>query len=164
MTAPGSETPTRHHDRTPLGGFKRGVFVAVGTAFVGIGAVGVVVPGLPTTVFLIVASYFFSKSCPALTDRWLRRGVLAPYMRYADEGRPMPFHARLIALALMWAGTATAVRTWESPWADAAIVVAAGIGSVAVLLVRRPSATGCPVLGLVETVATPARPAEEPQA
>lgn len=135
--------------------------MSLGTLFVGIGAVGVVVPGLPTTVFLLIASYFFSRSCPALTDRWLRRGVFAPYMRYADEGRPMPAHARAIALLFMWAGTAVAVRSWEAAWADTAIVVAAGIGSVAVLLVRRPTASGCPVLGLVDTVATSARPVND---
>lgn len=146
--------------RPPAGRVKRWTFVALGACCVGLGGVGIVVPGLPTTVFLIVASYCFSRSCPALTDRWLRRGVFAPYMRYADEGRPMPFHARVIALACMWGGTAIAVHTWTSPLADAAIVVAAGIGSVAVLLIRRPS-NGCPVLGLADNLAPPSRPTPE---
>lgn len=149
------------HDQTAPaapGAFKRAVFVSLGVLSVGVGGIGIVVPGLPTTVFLLVASYCFSKSCPALTDRWLRRGVFAPYMRYADEGRPMPFHARVIALGFMWTGTAFAVRAWASPWADAAILVAAGIGSVAVLLVRRPSSAGCPVLGLADSLSAPARP------
>lgn len=145
-----------------IGALKRATLVALGTLFVGIGAVGVVVPGLPTTVFLLIASYFFSKSCPALTDRWLRRGVFAPYMRYADEGRPMPTHARVIALVFIWMGTTLAVRTWESGWVDASVIAAAGIGSVAVLLVRRPSSSGCPVLGLVDTA--PPRAAREPAA
>lgn len=148
------------HDATPLSRFRRGVYVTAGAVFVGIGAVGIVVPGLPTTVFLLIASFFFSRSCPALTDRWLRRGVFAPYMRYVDERRPMPFHARVVALAFMWTGTALAVRTWESAWADVSVLVAAGIGSVAVLLVRRPESSGCPVLGLVESVA-PVQPARD---
>ena len=153
-----------HHvpvSRPPAGRVKRWSFVALGACCVGLGGVGIVVPGLPTTVFLIAASYFFSRSCPALTDRWLRRGVFAPYMRYADEGRPMPFHARVVALVFMWGGTAFAVRTWASPLADAAIVAAAGIGSVAVLLVRRASSSGCPVLGLADSLAAPSRPTPE---
>ncbi len=150
-------------DKVPAapGVFTRAVFVSLGVLNVGLGGLGIVVPGLPTTIFLIIASYCFSRSWPALTDRWLRRGVFAPYMRYADDARPMPFHARVIALALMWTGTAFAVRAWASPWVDVAIVVAAGIGSVAVLLVRRPSSAGCPVLGLADSLSAPVRPAPD---
>ena len=69
---------------------------------VALGAIGVFVPGLPTTIFLIIASYCFARSCPWLEERLLRVPLFAPYMRFIDEGRPMSTRARVISMTAMW--------------------------------------------------------------
>lgn len=56
----------------PATGLKRVLFVAAGLVCVGLAYLGVVVPGLPTTPWVLLASYCFSRSSPRL-ERWLKR-------------------------------------------------------------------------------------------
>jgi len=56
-------------------GWRRAIYVAAGLLFVGLGYLGVLLPGLPATPFLLVASYFFVRSSPRL-HRWLNRSPI----------------------------------------------------------------------------------------
>ena len=51
-------------------GARRWLWFGAGWCSVGVGGVGVVVPGLPTTVFFIVAASCFAKSSPRF-ERWV---------------------------------------------------------------------------------------------
>jgi len=100
------------------------------------------VPGLPTTIFLIIASYCFARSCPWLEERLLRIPLFAPYMRFIDEGRPMSSRARVVSITAMWTSVLLSLM-WlrASGRLSAALAIAitgvAGIGTVAVLRFRR---------------------------
>lgn len=92
-------------DREPVSWIRdprRWAFAGIGIASVGLGWLGVFVPGLPTTIFLIIASYCFARSCPWLEDRLLRIPLFAPYMKVLDEGRGMSRKAVISALISMW--------------------------------------------------------------
>lgn len=120
----------------------RWLLAALGVVCVGLGAVGVVVPGLPTTVFLIAASYLFTRSCPWLEDRLIRVRWFRPYLPYLDGRRPMPRRARWIAIGLMWSAVSvsllvTAVAERLQPWFAAALLSAAAIGTWVILRIRR---------------------------
>lgn len=88
---------------------KRWIFVAAGTVSLGIGVVGVFVPGLPTTVFLLVAGWFYARSHPPL-ERWLRNHPrLGPLMRLAGDGRSMPRKTKITALVSLWVAVSISV-------------------------------------------------------
>lgn len=75
-------------------------FVA-GLASVGIGAVGVVVPGLPTTVFFIVAAACFARSNPRL-ERWvLDLPRIGGMVRDHRAGLGMPRRAKVVAITMI---------------------------------------------------------------
>jgi uncharacterized membrane protein YbaN (DUF454 family) len=74
----------------------------LGTLLVGVGAVGVVLPGLPTTVFLIGASWCFARSCPWLEDKLIRVPFFRPFLGYLDNGAEMPRRAVFTTLVVMW--------------------------------------------------------------
>ena len=66
--------------------------------------IGVFVPGLPTTVFVIAASYLFARSSPRL-ERWLERNRwLGPPLQRFRQTRGMPRKSKVLALASMWTG------------------------------------------------------------
>jgi uncharacterized membrane protein YbaN (DUF454 family) len=82
---------------------RRWVLAGLGVAATGVGAVGVFVPGLPTTIFLLLASYCFARSCPWLEERLLRTRLFAPYLPWLEGTEPLPRRAKLGAIASMWA-------------------------------------------------------------
>ncbi len=93
----------------PAEGARRGLYIGLGLFFVGIGVVGVFLPGLPTTIFLIMATYLFTRSCPWLEERLIRNRLFAPFLGYLDGSTPMPMKAKLITMCIMWAFVALSV-------------------------------------------------------
>lgn len=82
----------------------RALLMVLGVLCVTLGAVGVFVPGLPTTPFLLLASYLFARSSPRL-HAWLdEHRVLGPYLRAIREGSGVPLRAKLVTIALLWTG------------------------------------------------------------
>jgi uncharacterized protein len=121
---------------------RRWAFAGIGLASVGMGWIGVFVPGLPTTIFLIIASYCFTRSCPWLEDRLLRIPLFAPYMKVLDEGRGMSRKAAVHALTSMWScvGVSLAVLALSDRLSGviaAAVVLAAVAGTGMILLYAR---------------------------
>lgn len=113
---------------------RRLLFAAGGVVCVGLGAVGVFVPGLPTTVFLIAASYLFTRSCPWLEDRLIRTALFRPFLGYLDGKAVMPVRAKVVTLLLMWVCVGTSVwmlagRFGLLHWAPITPPVAALTGS-----------------------------------
>ena len=116
----------------------RWLLVTAGVALVGIGAVGVFVPGLPTVIFLLGASWCFARSCPWLEDRLIRVPLFKPFLIYLDNGAQMPRKVVIWTLIIMWTAIALSsiiVSTGENPrpMLAAVIGVAGLIGSFFVI-------------------------------
>ena len=121
---------------------RRVALAAVGVLAVVLGGIGVFVPGLPTTIFLIIASYCFTRSCPWLEERLLRVPLFAPYMRFIDEGRPMSTRARVVSITATWTSVLLSLALLRasgrlSTALAITILGVAGIGTVEVLRFRR---------------------------
>lgn len=59
---------------------KKYIYIALGLVAVALGTLGVVLPGLPTTPFLLLASWLFYRSSPRL-QQWLLASWLGKYIR-----------------------------------------------------------------------------------
>ena len=114
---------------------------------VGVGFVGVFVPGLPTTIFLIFASYLFTRSCPWLEEKLVQAPIFRPFQQYVYGERVMPLRARVVTIAMIWTASGVscgmmALKGALSPTFAVIIGVAALVGSVVVALLFRGSAEG----------------------
>ena len=77
------------------------IWISVGCLFVGLGAIGAVVPGLPTTVFLVLAAACFIRSSQELYDWLITNKTFGPYLKDYREGKGIPLKAKIMALALI---------------------------------------------------------------
>ena len=87
-----------------MGRFGRPILVAVGLLSVGLGVLGMFLPLLPTTVFLLLAAWCFSKSSPRFHQWLLTNRVLGGYISAYHEGRGMSVRDKWITLATLWVG------------------------------------------------------------
>ncbi|MBM3316934.1 MAG: YbaN family protein [Candidatus Eisenbacteria bacterium] len=90
--------------RERLGGSRlsRGLLVVAGTLLVALGVVGVFVPLLPTTPFLLAAAACYARSSERM-HRWLlSKRIFAFYLGGRAERRGLPLAAKLTTLALLW--------------------------------------------------------------
>ena len=80
----------------------RWLYAGLGMVFVGLGAIGAVVPGLPTTIFLIGATWCFARSFPELADRLLAMRLFRPFRAWLVPGERVSRRTKGIALLVMW--------------------------------------------------------------
>jgi uncharacterized membrane protein YbaN (DUF454 family) len=101
----------------------RPLLLAAGIAFVAIGTVGLFVPLLPTTIFLILAGACFGKSSPG-AYRWLTTNrVFGPMLRDYYDGRGATLRTKIVSITTLWLGLALAAWFLGNVWIDATLAV-----------------------------------------
>jgi uncharacterized membrane protein YbaN (DUF454 family) len=126
-------------DRLAIG---RVIFASLGVVCIAFGVVGVFVPGLPTTEFVLAASFLFARSSPRLqywleSNRWF-----GPTLRRFRETRGMPRKTKMLALASMWIGLGVSIYALASVGVGAQIAAAmlGLMGTGTILFVVRTTA------------------------
>jgi len=82
---------------------RRWLLASIGVLSVGLGILGILLPLLPTTPFLLLAAACFVRSSDGLY-RWLiTQRILGPYIRNYREHRAISWQAKAVTLVLLWA-------------------------------------------------------------
>jgi len=116
---------------------RRAAFVAAGSIALALGVIGIFVPLLPTTPFLLLASACYLRGSARL-HRWLlSHGRLGAYIRAFEEGRGIPRRAKIVAIGLLWISVAHACTLVGEAWAWIGLTLLAC--GVTIYLVRLPT-------------------------
>jgi uncharacterized membrane protein YbaN (DUF454 family) len=115
----------------------RAGYLVAGLALVGVGIVGVVTPGLPGTVFLIMALFCFKRSSPRLENWMLSHPRMGPTLREWEESRSIRPRTKLVAITAIWVFIALSFFLRMHPWALAALVALGVYGTW--FIASRPS-------------------------
>jgi len=105
-------------DPADIGRLRRTLYVALGLFFVALGFLGAVLPVLPTTPFLLLASALFVRSSPRL-NRWLLRSrIFGPFLRDWQRHRGVRLSVKLTATVMMLiaAGCSAWFADLSWPW------------------------------------------------
>lgn len=111
----------------------RGLWLAAGMLFLGLGLLGVVLPVLPTTPFLLLAAACFARSSPRLHGWLLSHPMFGPPIRNWEENGAISRPAKRLAAGCMVAVFALSVGlglSWKVLLAQAALM---GVGATFVL-------------------------------
>lgn len=102
-----------------------------------LGVLGIFLPLLPTTPFLLLASACFARGSTRMHNWLLSHGMFGEYLRNYEEGRGIPARAKALALVMMWSSLAYAAWRYESLGLRL-LLLAVGVG-VSTYLLRLPS-------------------------
>ena len=81
--------------------FLKSLLLLLGFIFVGLGFIGIIVPGMPTTVFMILAAACFAKSSPKFEQWILDLPGIGRLVQDHRDGLGMPQKSKAIAITMM---------------------------------------------------------------
>jgi len=94
-----------------------------GTVALLLGILGIFLPILPTTPFLLLASACYMRGSDRMY-RWLmNQRHLGPYLRNFQAGRGIPLRAKIAALAVMWTSLTVSMWVVPLPWVRVLLLV-----------------------------------------
>ena len=111
--APAQETsrqPQLHANR-----WVRLACLGIGVSALILGLIGIVVPVLPTTPFILLAAACFARASKRLHDALLNHRVLGPIIREWQQHRAMPRRAKRAAYLLMAVSFGSSILLMQSP-------------------------------------------------
>ena len=80
----------------------RYMLMTIGCIAVFLGVIGIVLPLLPTTPFLLLAASCFAKSSPRFHSWLLNHPLLGPYLRLYLSGAGLPLRAKKAIISVLW--------------------------------------------------------------
>ena len=80
---------------------KRMILISLGWLCVGLGFIGIFVPGIPTTIFLIIALWAFTKSSKKLRNWLLNHKRFGPILNNWQQHKVVPRRAKILMVVLM---------------------------------------------------------------
>ena len=128
--------------------FRRALFATLGVFAVAFGIIGVFVPGLPTTEFIIAASYLFARSSPRL-EGWLEGNRwFGPMLRRFRETGGMARKTKALALAWTWSGLSVSLYVLAASGIGIQLLVLTTglVGTATILFVVRTTAERQPLI------------------
>jgi uncharacterized protein len=99
------------------------LLIVVGLFFVALGLVGIIIPGLPTTIFLIAAAACFAKSSPCLHAWLMSHPWFGAILTNWQETKTIPKKAKCFALLSMLAATIYTFIILDDIWLKSFIVL-----------------------------------------
>ena len=81
---------------------RKRILIIAGTVFTAIGIVGIFVPVLPTTPFLLLAAACYLRGSEKFYHWLLNNRILGLYIKNYIEGKGMPLKMKLFTLILLW--------------------------------------------------------------
>ena len=81
---------------------KRGGYILIGTIFLGLGIIGIFLPILPTTPFLLLATACYYKGSRRLHQWMTNNKWLGKYLKNFIERKGIPLKTKLFTIILLW--------------------------------------------------------------
>ncbi len=78
------------------------ILIVAGTVSLGVGLVGIVVPGLPTTPFLLLTAGLYMRSSDTLYQYLVSNKYVGSYINDFRTNKGMALRAKLYAILMMW--------------------------------------------------------------
>ena len=114
----------------------------IGLIAVVLGVVGIFVPLLPTTPFLLLASACFARGSERLLRWLLTNKLFGSYLSDFEQGKGIPLRGKIMAVGLLWVSLGYSVYRLNSlPLTLLLIAIAIAVSTYLIAFVPTRSAT-----------------------
>ena len=83
---------------------KNVLFITIGVICIVVGTIGIFTPILPTTPFLLLATYLFYRSSPKMHKFLIENKLLGKYISDYFNNKPIPIKQKVISIFFVWLG------------------------------------------------------------
>lgn len=104
--------------------------VFIGSLALLVGVIGIVLPILPTTPFLLLAAFCYVRSSKRLYVWLLENRMFGPYIHSYLKHRAVSPSAKRWALLLLWAGILFTLRWLDQAWLQGGLLIVAALVSL----------------------------------
>ena len=115
---------------------EKAVLVAAGSVCLALAVLGVFLPLLPTTPFLLLASACYVRSSERLHGWLMGNRLLGGYIRNFQERRGVPVRAKVVTVVLLWLPLLYSVYRLDTFWLELALVLMGVTWSVLVFRMK----------------------------
>jgi uncharacterized membrane protein YbaN (DUF454 family) len=116
---------------------KRQLYLCLGYGSLALGVIGVFLPVLPTTPFVLLAVWFFTRSNPALAERLYSHPRFGHLLTTWRDQRAIPRRAKMYALSML--AVSYGIVLWLTEIDALPFILAIIMGSVALYIATRPT-------------------------
>jgi uncharacterized membrane protein YbaN (DUF454 family) len=92
----------KKNKRQGAGNLRRGVLIIAGTIFLVLGVIGIFLPLLPTTPFLLLAAACYARSSKRFYNWLLSNKWFGNYIKNYREGKGIPLRIKILTLSFLW--------------------------------------------------------------
>jgi uncharacterized membrane protein YbaN (DUF454 family) len=115
---------------------KRQLLLAAGTLSLAIGIVGIVVPLLPTTPFLLLAAGCYLRSSQRFYNWLMGNRFFGNYIRNYIEGRGIPVKVKLFIIILLWVTISISIWLVAKPLVTVILLIVAVGVTLHIIFIR----------------------------
>ncbi|MFO7657658.1 MAG: YbaN family protein [Bacteroidales bacterium] len=87
----------------------RGILIILGTLSLGLGIIGIFVPGLPTTPFILLTAGLYIRSSDKLYSKLISNRHLGRYITEFQKEKGLTMRVKVYSITLMWIMILTSV-------------------------------------------------------
>ncbi|WP_166359803.1 YbaN family protein [Pseudomonas akapageensis] len=111
----------------------RYILLSIGWISVAFGVIGIFLPVLPTTPFLLLAAACFARSSPRFYHWLVSHPRLGPWIVHYLDGHGIPLKGKVYAIVLMWLSIGLSCYLVPLPWARGFMLTSAVLVTIYIL-------------------------------
>ncbi len=115
------------------------IYLLIGWFFTILGFIGIIIPVLPTTPFLLVAVWGFSKSSEKLHNYLFEHKIFGQYLRDWFEHGAIHKRAKILAVTFMWLSLSYVIYKYHDVSLLICSLTFVSILALSIFIVSRPS-------------------------
>ena len=115
-------------------GIKKGILIFIGTVCVGLGVLGMFLPLMPTTVFLLLAAYCYSRSSETFHNWLMNNRFLGKYISSYKSGKGISVSQKISTISLLWVSIGASIWMLGARFWPTLLLLAVAVGVTVHLL------------------------------